>query len=320
MNNNDNKQLEDIYMSIIEENRVLLSEMIVVGDDSQKYNIIAYKDRIWKINERPGFSLQQVKDEIFKIFDYKIEISDTFIQVIVGISGDGDNHEILFATFDNGTLTVMDKYYHMIKSPKNSVLFKKTIETLIAHKVLFSSNNLKDIDKTGFPSKFDTDEIFFHGTSSVYLKDIMGKGLDRNSVNSNYSQVIKDKIKGKTFITSNFRYAFSHAVLNSNRVGGFPLVVSFRIRFEDLLKPDYDVERIQPDTNKALKISREMGIYGYSGNIMPYDFDKLYYSLDHKQRADDYNKSNINFIDASMARDLVMVKHMELEELIPYGN
>jgi hypothetical protein len=320
MNDRDKKELEDIYVSILEENRQLLVEMFIIGDDAPKYNFIAYKDKVWRLNERPGFSSQNVKDNILNTFGYKVETSDPFPYLIVMISNKFKSNEMLFGTFDNGVVEILDEYYSMIKSPRNSVLFKKTIEALGATKISFSSDNLKSIDKTRFPKRFDTDEIFYHGTSSVFLDKILSGGLDRNTLNSKWPDSVKSKIKGKTFISSNFGYAWNHAGVAVNGRGGHPIVISFRIRFEDLLQPDYDVEVLEPTPLKALNISREMGIYGYKGSIMPYDFDELYYSLVAKSRADDYSGDDIKKIDARLARDLIVNKRLTLEELDEYNS
>jgi hypothetical protein len=166
----------------------------------------------------------------------------------------------------------------------------------------------------------NTDEIFYHGTSSVFLDKILSGGLDRNTLNSKWPDSVKSKIKGKTFISSNFGYAWNHAVGSVNGRGGYPIVISFRIRFEDLLQPDYDAQLSEPDDNKALKISRELGIYGYSGGIMPYDFDEMYYSMVVKPRVDDYTGNDIRKIDARLARDLIVTKHLTLEELDEYNS
>ena len=275
---------------------------------------------MWRINERPGFSSQNVKDSILNTFGYKLEISDPFPHVIVMISDKFESNEMLFGTFDNGVVEILDKYYSMIKSPISSVLFKKTIEALGATKVSFSSENLKSIDKTGFPKRFDTDEIFYHGTSSIFLRKILSGGLDRNTLNSIWPDSVKSKIKGKTFISSNFRYALNHAVHSADKRGGFPIVISFRIRFEDLLQPDYDAQLLEPNDAKALKISRELGIYGYGGSIMPYDFDELYYSVDVMPHVDNYTNDDIGRIDARVARELIVGKHMTLGELHRYNS
>ena len=143
-------------------------------------------------------------------------------------------------------------------------------------------------------------------------------GLDKDTANSNFPAAVKDLIKGRTFITSNFQYAFSHAVNTSKKQNGWPIVLSFRIRFEDLLQPDYDIRRDAPNNEKALKISREMGIYGYGGKIMPMDFETVYYSIYKHFNSDQYSSDEIRHEDAQYIYWLITTKGMNFENIVTY--
>jgi hypothetical protein len=160
------------------------------------------------------------------------------------------------------------------------------------------------------------DTIFYHGTSSDKLKDIISRGLDKDNINQNYPKELQNILKGKTFITSNFRYAFTHAVQNAKMTGAYPLVVSFRVRFEDLLQPDYDVRRNTPNDQTALKVSREMGIYGYSGKILPNDFESIFISPKKMFSVDGYSSEDILEMGASSVYHQMNTEQFSVDDLI----
>lgn len=321
MNNSDKIRLETIYVDILKDNMLLLSEMIVVGQGLGDCNIIAYKSKIWKLNQNTYDIEDSVIDDIYNTLGYKIGTNDP-LKVIQGmiINLNYGNNEILFGSMENGELIIDDKYFPMIKSPKESILFKKVVETLHPRNIKFTSDVLKIIDRASFKRRVDSDMIFYHGTISNYLINIIRKGLDKDTINSNYPKSVKNIIKGRTFITSNFQYAFSHAVRAAKIHDAYPVVISFRVRFEDLLQPDYDVGRDSKNDSTALKISREMGIYGYGGNILPTDFETVFYSLVQKAHSDQYSDNLIKHVEAQTLHWLITTKGVNFDNMEEYIN
>lgn len=319
MRGQDIRELENIYCDILLENQHLLREMFVIGEDLNEYNFIAYKDKIWKINPNSSLISNDVRSNIQINLKYRILNSEDFEQTIYHIiNNNPGNNEMLFGNVNGRNMIIFDQYFPMIKDQRESILFKKVVRELKPSNIKFQSDHLKDIDKRGFYSRRNTDKVFYHGTSSDKLMGIMRKGLDKNSINMNYPESVRSVIGGQTFITSNFRYALSHAVLNAKVDDSYPVVVSFVVRFEDLLQPDYDVKRTSPTDQKALKVSREMGIYGYKGNILPTDFEEIFISPKKSLHVDNYSSDDILNIDAQTAYHLMTVKGYTPDELIEF--
>lgn len=321
MNNKDKKELEDIYISILEENRQLFIEMIAVGSADRDYYIIAYKSKLWKLDADISKINSDVLNDIKDIFGYSITPNDNFNNISrMIINMNYGNNEILFGKMTNGKLIIIDKSFPMIKSPRESVLFKKVVETLHPREISFESGRFDTIDREFFEKGIYEENTYFHGTSSNKLMNIIRFGLDKHTVNSNYPKKVKEINRGRTFITSNFEYALSHAVRTALNDDAYPAVIEFRVRFEDLLQPDYDVMRTTPDALKALKISREMGIYGYSGNIIPQDFKNIYYSKERYFNSDQYSNEQFKKVDAGTLNWLVSSKGVTFENMEDYLN
>lgn len=319
MKGQDFRELENIYCNILLENRYILQEMFVIGDNLLEYNFIAYKDKIWKINTNSSEIPNEVRSNIQINLKYRILDSEDFERTVYGvINNNVGNNEMLFGNMSGRNMIIYDQYFPMIKDPKESVLFKKVVRELKPSNVKFQSDEFKNIDKGGFYTRRNTDKVFYHGTSSDKLLSIMRKGLDKNSINMNYPESVRKIIGGQTFITSNFRYALSHANLNSKVDDSYPVVISFVVRFEDLLQPDYDVKRTSPNDQKALKVSREMGIYGYKGNILPTDFEEIFISPKKSLHVDNYTSDDILNIDAQTTYHLMTVKGYTPDELIEF--
>lgn len=319
MKNKDIKELENIYYKILLENQYILQEMFVIGEDLPNYNFIAYKDKIWKINTDSSQIPNDVRTNIQVSLKYRILNSENFERTIYHIiNSNPGNNEMLFGSVNNRNMIIYDQYFPMIKDKRGSVLFKKVVSELKPSNIQFQSDHLKNIDKGGFYSRRDTDKVFYHGTSSDKLMGIMRKGLDKNSINMNYPESVRSVIGGQTFITSNFRYAMSHAVLNAKVSNSYPVVISFVVRFEDLLQPDYDVKRTSTTDQRALKVSREMGIYGYKGNILPTDFEEIFISPKKSLHVDNYSSNDILNIDAQTTYQLMTVKGYTPDELIEF--
>jgi hypothetical protein len=319
MNNSDKKELEDLYISILQENIQLLSEMIVIGDVDRDYYVIAYESKIWRLDALISKIQDDVLEDIKNIFGYSITKHDNFDNISRMISTmNYGNNEILFGEMSNGKLLIKDKTFSMIKSPQESILFKKVVETLRPTSITFESGRLDSLERAHFNKSNYTDKTYFHGTSSDKLVPIIKMGLDKDTANSNYPQAVKDIIKGRIFITSNFEYALSHAVRTALKDDAYPVVIEFRVRFEDLLQPDYDVRRTSENDQKALKISREMGIYGYAGNIIPQDFKDVYYSHERYFNADQYSNDQIEKIDAQTLHWLITTKGVNFQNMDEY--
>ena len=319
----DIEDLESIYYQILCENTSLIQEMFVIGNIQDCY-FIAYKDKIWKIDFTLKNTSDVVRKDIEKILNYRITGDEpNFMTVVYNISNENKgNDEILFGMMYQGKMTILDEYFNMIKDPQNSILFKKVYRELNPAEFGLQSGRLYVSKKDDLTKKRQiSDTIFFHGTSSDKLHSIIKNGLDKNVINQNYPKILVSILKGKTFITSNFRYALNHAIKNAKMTGAYPVVISFKVRFEDLLQPDYDVRINTPDDQKALKVSREMGIYGYSGNISPWDFDTIYLSPKKAFNVDNYSSEDIIEMAANDVYHHMNVQQYSVDDLIEqYGS
>ena len=276
------QDLNDIYYHMLVENIQLLTEMFVIGNEKDDYYVIAYRDKILQLSLSIPQSSPEVISQLAEMFGVTSEELN-HISNIYGLSGliaskNSKQMEILYGVYDKSknTLIILDLYFNMFKDPKESVLVKKVAHQLKIPKITLQSNGEVIYDRDDLHNN-QPSKIYYHGTSSSYLKSILNNGLDGSSINSGFNDKIKEQLNGNIFITSNFLYSLNHAVRTAKNTKGLPVVIELNIRFQDLLQPDYDVNLsgYSGDKNKALKVSKEVGVYGYKGKIYPFNFQDI---------------------------------------------
>ena len=304
------------------ENIQLLTEMFVIGNEKDDYYVIAYRDKILQLNLSIPQSSQEVISQLEQMFGVSVEELNN-IPSIYGLSGlissKGNKQlEILYGMYDKSknTLILLDLYYNMFKDPKESILVKKIAHQLKIPKIILQSNNELIYDRDDLNNKQPA-KIYYHGTSSSYLKSILNNGLDSNTINSGFNDKIREQLKDNIFITSNFLYSLNHAVRTAKNTKGFPVIIELNIRFQDLLQPDYDVNLsgYSGDKNKALKVSKEIGVYGYKGKIYPYNFQDIILT-DQTKSYNQYQKEDFKSMNWQLLRNAFNQENVTSEDII----
>jgi len=313
--------LTSLYEQILRDNSELLSEMFIHGNEPNDCFIIAYSSNIWKLPPDISNMDSVISDSIQKILNLSNSVNayGNFANLIRAISN-SMNMEVMFAEYHkkNNHLIIIDSDIGHVKNFNESNLIKKVIFKLSPSQVSMLSDPDNIYRPDGMTNKPNS-SIYYHGTSSFYIPEIMKRGLIADNSNSNWSDSKKQKRKGKLFITSNFRYSLIHAINSATKTNSLPVIISFNVRFPDLLPPDYDVSNNYKngDNNKKLKASREVGVYGYSGNILPQNFKSVYYA-DQLKNVDDYIKQDFKRQDAKVVENAIMYKGMTIQESFDY--
>lgn len=305
------QDLNDIYYHMLVENTQLLAEMFVIGNEKDDYYVIAYRDKILQLSLSIPQSSPDAISQLEEMFGVPSEELN-HISNIYGLSGliaskNSKQLEILYGVYNKSknTLIILDLYFNMFKDPKESILVKKVAHQLKIPKITLQSNSEVIYDRDDLHNN-QPSKIYYHGTSSSYLKSILNNGLDGNSINSGFNDKIKEQLRGNIFITSNFLYSLNHAVRTAKTTKSLPVVIELNIRFQDLLQPDYDVSLsgYSGDKNKALRVSREVGVYGYKGKIYPYNFQDIVLT-DEIKPYNQYVKDDFRSVNWQMLRNML---------------
>ena len=136
----------------------------------------------------------------------------------------------------------------------------------------------------------DIPDVMYHGTTSNHFLGLYRLGLKAGESDTNYpgyrgqgAIIHEDTV----FLTVDPSKAGYHAENASNKSGGFPIVIEFKIPDKSKLVPDYDVEnhtegpsRTYPDLyhpekqeydvdleTDPFQLTKRLGVYGYRGRI-----------------------------------------------------
>jgi len=126
------------------------------------------------------------------------------------------------------------------------------------------------------------DSVWYHGTSTKYLEDILRLGLKPGESDSNYADqdIHHEEL---IFLTAKIEEAQYHGWHTARKVGGLPMVVQINhIPDKARLEPDYDVDKIasrntynSPEPKDydpvfsvdSMRASKHAGLVGYRGRI-----------------------------------------------------
>lgn len=260
----DIDNIEQLYMEILRENIHILEEMFIVGSPNieSDYNFIAFKSKIWIFPSNFDKTDAGVLDDLLNTFNLKNVNAQSFNDLVETLKPFSiSNYRIVTGCVDFNTeiMYLHNNDLFNIKDKNNSTLVKKVGQALSPSKIEYQNY---DLDNDG--------KIFYHGTASEYLKSIIKKGLTPDTLNTNFPN-LKHLIKGRSFFSSNYKYAYNYAIASAMRTKSRSVVVSFKVPSYELLEPDYDISRkfFPDDQNQAFKLSREIGIFAYNGRIFP---------------------------------------------------
>ena len=294
----------------------LMTEMFVIGDVTEdELSIIAYQSKLWIINSNYENNKKVLHDieATFKIeLKNVINVEDLETKLVNQLP---DNQELMMGYLKNGLLTITDKFPTFVKDHITSNLVKKVIKLLNPTEINYSSdpNNKIKTHNNFIRGEREMSKImtYYHGTSTSHIISILKEGLDGDTLMSNWGDDVKYHTKGKIFMTSNYSYAKGHAKRTAIKNQSLPVIISFSVRFDDLMQPDYDMERIY-GKERGLKISKSVGILAYSNRIYPYDIKKIDIFLDKFSD----NNSNRLSIPTNIARMDLIDKKISIDDFI----
>jgi len=297
-----------------------LTEMIVNKEQSGNI-IIAFRQWLWIVNYNSDkyfeilnsiLSVHPQRDKLRKLIS-RIDDIESLISWLNDYIPD-----VLCGCLINHGNTLQINQSSMTISLTTSPLVKKVARELGVKNVNYSYYDEDDEDavlrKKVKSLRGNLDVIWYHGTTSKYLYDILRLGLKPGERGSNYidQDIVHDDI---IFLAAKLDEAQHHAWHTVNRVGGHPIVLQVnKIPDKSLIIPDYDVDRLSSqniynhfgsrehdaiystDSNRAMK---DAGLIGYKGRIPASMFSAvILYSS--------YSKKWIRFRDLSRLRRILI--------------
>lgn len=201
-------------------------------------------------------------------------------------------NDILFGKFENDNISFFSSISHLKYDKDFSNLMLKIKNQLHIDEWIDTDgyNFIKDENAlANFPN------VGFHGTSSKYLTSIRRLGLRYDQSETNWKNITQNANHRNTIFFSSGKM---NALFHANKVFAYhniestlsyyPIIVEFIIPSKEYIVQDFDVERMTGNTdshtlrytkpsmviktalsNKPLPLSKEFGIYGYAGHILP---------------------------------------------------
>ncbi len=263
----------------------LLYEMKVDGKLQSDTLLIAFYDTIFLFKENQlEIYKEKILEKIKLLFpDYNETkfllvknmreltnvINDTLEDIIIGyIDSDKKLH----------FLNTLPRDYRVNSLPK------KVVDTLKRKEYINTFDFIKEPNTV--PRKQNETIMVYHGTNSDRVLSIINKGLLRGKESDwkDLDGIINDRL----FLTIDIEQALFHANKSSkldkniNRFDSLPVILKIVLPDKTKLEPDYDVERMTGEdeiygikdkrtviNNDSIKLSKELGIYSYKGNIYP---------------------------------------------------
>jgi hypothetical protein len=293
------KTLKESWTLIEQEIEMPLDELLIHGDVKTNKNVIAYKQHLWVLpekvpretaNEIATFLLPESYDDENVPFDDGTP-PEVNVYDITSLVNDADRSDILVGSLRNGEL-VLHSGGGFKLDPKSSLLVKKVANALKIKKVTYQ-DDLEGNSNISIPRKKITariPDIAYHGTAIKYLEDILKVGLEPRGHQSNYEQqgIYHDD---KIFFATRFGEASHHATHTSSLTKSLPIVLELTIPDKNLVIADYDVDMHGGETtydaparkthtkygsDKSFALSKEFGVYGYQGKILPQHIRYVY--------------------------------------------
>lgn len=325
-----------------------LTELFIHGDKANK-NVIAYRENVWLIGEKLSeqdanniLNKLAIRGQEFTSDSDADEQSQVAFHDLYQVINNAERSDVLVGY-------IRDKELYLINSvpfsldPKSSLLVKKVVQALKLSKVSYE-DDIEQETSVSIPKKKITGTIpdyAYHGTSVKYIEKILRTGIMPMEYQSNYARqgvYHSDKI----FFTTRFGEAASHARTTGHITKNLPAVIEFKIPDKNLIIPDYDIDMksgkshyddmssiksasgpvrdYQLGSKKSGSLSKEFGVYGYQGSVLPQFIRYVYIGItDDHDNVKEYKrytpKQLKKMID--MFGDLSMLKNMNEAEVIP---
>jgi hypothetical protein len=189
-----------------------------------------------------------------------------------------------------------------MNDPISHMEVKKLSKFLKIDNIINSIEEYIEIPEGNKQIENESKKTFYHGTSINKIKTILKYGLEANRP-SNFDMV---DTTGKVFITTNKSYAIFYSLLSSERDKSLPVIIEIKGLDADKLVPDFDIyhrtstrewerdERYEKNLklnayspeiesrspSSATRESKNYGVFGYVGKILPQKFTR-FFLFDH---------------------------------------
>lgn len=284
---------QSLINEILNEKRMMLSELFVYGDKSDQSYIVAFHKHIFLFKDTYDEKNKAISDVLkkldevwqsniasqhnyFKSEQYKFDDARTVIEKLQSLVKDIFIGKILE---NEQTLYV---YNFGDFDGQHSPYFRQILRQLKIDDVIeggyIGDEGVKFITNSEIKSLPD---IGYHGTSSKYLTSILKTGIQKDKP-SNWKDV--QHTKYIFFSTKTIKPLF-HAQTISKFQNSIPIIIEFKIPNKNLITHDFDIEKytgtddIYTDikssikkkaiSNKPMSLTKNKGIYAYIGNIEP---------------------------------------------------
>jgi len=287
----------------------VIDEMKVHGDIKTAKRVVAYKGNIWVLGEEEspetiksiisviGYNPDEYgsddDDENWNELEATINATESFHD-LVDFLNNRSRSDVLVGYLSEKKLHILSSG-PFVQDPKSSILIKKVVKALKLSAVSYDDNFDSTSTKVG-RSKIvgEIPNTAFHGTSSKYIMGILKLGLRPLQAPTNYSEI---EHRDAIFFATRFGEAMHHASHTASKTKSLPIVIEFTIPDKNLILPDYDIDTSSGMTHysdldssdrdrhrknnkmgseKSLSMSREHGVYGYQGSIMPRFIKSVY--------------------------------------------
>lgn len=218
-----------------------INEMFVDGSIEDADKVVAFKDSIYLFDSDDWDSSDIVKKMIIKLIELKlIHYSSefgSFDDFIDTLNNSYKYRDVLVADVSSSEkeLTVYSGYF----SPtRNSALLNKVSKQLGLRVVLSKDKITTDIDRVSPEElKIQLPDEAYHGTSTAFVYNILKFGIKPTDT-INWENL---KFKDLIFFASQYDVAKTHSEFTSERIGGYPAIIKFRIPDKDKLIIDFDL-------------------------------------------------------------------------------
>lgn len=305
--------------------RDLVVEMKVSGPrPDEEYTIVAYRDKIWTFYDASDDTwernIEEIEEHLTEITgdDVTLDVDNTYH---IGSEISDHTADMLVARVSGDTMRLSGAFDDSF-DPQSSLLIQKVFKELGLKTLVVETMEDEEM-YFDFQVEAKVPDFAYHGTTTTHLMRILKLGLRPNQANSNW-EAMGITHRDKLFFTTKASLAMFHSYNASQHAEGLPMVIRFMIPDKEKIIPDYDVEtEANPATTKqrhydelrhvqdqahsnskssysAERLTKEKGIYGYTGSIMPKFIKEIYILTENpdepSEKLSDYHNFDKDYI------------------------
>jgi len=312
----------------------LIYEMFVIGKEEKNSYVVAFHDKIFvfPIDELEKYKLKII-DAIktkFKEFDETDLLETETIQDFIIVMSE-NLHDVFLAKINNDKeLEVLNKY---MNDWRTSFTVQQILRTLKTKKISRFDDGFEP-NEYMLPLKKKPMEGF-HGTNTDKIENILRIGM-RKDADKNFGVSIRMN-KDLLFFSTQLQQPLLHGNLssklkdNTDKFSALPVIISFNVPDKTKLRQDFDMENAtgktelynhpsftelknrKSITDDPMRLSKELGIYAYEGNIYPNHINYLLVpDIKHLQR----RKKNHSYNNEFSAIEMKKIQSKEYKDYL----